>query len=283
VRSLSPDRGMRPVRSRYARAVGEVRATADRYSEDAAAYRQHWAPLLRALGARLLDGLPLDKAHRVLDLGAGVGFLLPEVRARAPRATVVGADRAPGMISLAPRDYPRLVADASRLGLSDGAFDAVSMAFMLFHLPDPATGLAEVGRVLRPGGALGVSTWGQDGSFEAFDVWIEELDRHEAEADNPVPANHDLMDTEAKLAGLLGDAGFEVEATATVPVDDRADLEEFVARRLRLGHPKRRLDALDAQTRAACIAGARARLERLDAEAFVDRTPAVMAWGRRPY
>jgi len=273
---------MRPARSRYARAVDEVRATAERYSEDAAAYREHWAPLLRDLGARLLDGLPLDKARRVLDLGAGVGFLLPEVRARAPRATVVGADRAPGMISLAPREYPRLVADASRLGLSDGAFDVVTMAFMLFHLPDPATGLAEVRRVLGPGGALGVSTWGQDGPFEAFDVWIEELDRHEAEADNPVPANHDLMDTEAKLAGLLGDAGFEVETTATVPVDDQADLEEFVARRLRLGHPKRRLDALDAETRAKCIAGARARLERLDAEAFVDRTPAVMAWARRP-
>lgn len=273
---------MRLARSRYARAVDEVRATADRYSEDAAAYRQHWAPLLRALGARLLDGLPLDKARRVLDLGAGVGFLLPEVRARAPRATVVGADRAPGMISLAPREYPRLVADAARLGLSDGAFDTVSMAFMLFHLPDPATGLAEVRRVLRPGGALGVSTWGQDGSFEAFDVWIEELDRHGAEADNPVPANHELMDSEEKLADLLTAAGFEVEATATVPVEDRAELEEFVVRRLRLGHPKRRLDALHPEIRAVCVAGARARLERLDPEAFVDRTPAIMAWGRRP-
>lgn len=273
---------MRLARSRYARAVDEVRATAERYSEDAAAYREHWAPLLRALGARLLDGLPLDEARRVLDLGAGVGFLLPEIRARAPQALVVGADRAPGMIALAPREYPRLVADASRLGLSDGAFDAVSMAFMLFHLPDPATGLAEVRRVLRPGGALGVSTWGQDGSFEAFDVWIEELDRHQAEADNPVPANHDVMDTEAKLAGLLGDAGFEVEATATVPVEERAELEEFVTRRLRLGHPKRRLDALDPEIRAACIASARARLERLDPEAFVDRTPAVMAWAHRP-
>jgi SAM-dependent methyltransferase len=153
---------------------------------------------------------------------------------------------------------------------------------MLFHLPYPATGLAEVRRVLRPGGALGVSTWGQDGSFEAFDVWIEELDRHGAEADNPVPANHELMDSEEKLADLLAAAGFEVEATATVPVEDRAELEEFVVRRLRLGHPKRRLDALHPEIRAVCVADARARLERLDPEAFVDRTPAIMAWGRRP-
>jgi hypothetical protein len=127
-----------------------------------------------------------------------------------------------------------------------------------------------------------VATWGQDEPFEAFDVWIQELDRHGAEADNPVPANHDLMDTEPKLAGLLADAGFEVEATATIRVADRADLEEFVTRRVRLGHPKRRLEALDPGDQAACIAGARRRLERLDPEAFVDRTPAVMAWARRP-
>lgn len=262
--------------------MDEVRATAQRYSEDAAAYREHWAPVLRPLGARLLDGLPLGEARRILDLGAGVGFLLPEIRSRAPLATVVGADRAPGMISLASPEYPRVVADASRLGLSDHAFDVVSMAFMLFHLPDHAAGLAEVRRVLRPGGSLGVATWGEAEPFEAFDVWIEELDRFEAEADNPVPADHDLMDTEPKLAGLLADAGFEVRRTATVTVEDSSDLEEFVARRLRLGHPKRRLDALDPEARAACIAGARARLERLDPEAFVDRTPAVMAWARRP-
>jgi SAM-dependent methyltransferase len=175
-----------------------------------------------------------------------------------------------------------VVADASRLGFGDAAFDAVTMAFMLFHLPDPMTGLAEVQRVLRPGGALGVATWAEGESFEAFDVWIEELDRFEAEADNPVPANHDLMDTESKLSGLLSDAGFEVERTATIPVEERADLEEFVTRRLRLGHPKRRMEALDPESQAACIAGARRRLERLDPEAFVDRTPAVMAWARRP-
>ena len=262
--------------------MDEVRETARRYSEDAAAYREHWAPLLRSLGGQLLNRMPLAEARRVLDLGAGVGFLLPEIRARAPRTLVVGADRAPGMIALAPPEFPRVVADASRLGFGDAAFDAVTMAFMLFHLPDPMTGLAEVQRVLRPGGALGVATWGEPQSFEAFDVWIEVLDRFEAEADNPVPANHELMDTESKLSGILSDAGFEVERTATIPVEERADLEEFVTRRLRLGHPKRRLEALDPEPRAACIAGARRRLERLDPEAFVDRTPAVMAWARRP-
>ena len=263
--------------------VDQVHETARRYSEDAEAYREHWAPILRSLGARLLDGMRVAEAQRVLDLGAGVGSLLPEIRARAPSALVLGADRAPGMIALAPTAFSRIVADAGRLGLQDDAFDAVSMAFMLFHLPEPMAGLAEARRVLRPGGSLGVATWGEDTEpVEAFEVWNEELERHGAEADNPVPAHHDLMDTEPKLAGLLGDAGFDVERTATIQVEDRVDLEEFVARRQRLGHPKRLLDSLDAGTRAACIAGARQRLARLDPEAFVDRQPAVMAWSRRP-
>lgn len=262
--------------------MDEVWATAERYSEDAPAYREHWAPLLRAIEIRLLERLPLGEARRILDLGTGVGILLPEIRARAPRGLVVGADRAPGMIALAPPEFRRVVGDAQMLPFADGAFDVITMAFVLFHLPDRSAGLAEVLRVLRPEGELGVATWGEPEPFQAFDVWIEELDRHGAEADNPVPAHHDLMDTEAKLAGLLADAGFEVEATTTVPVEDRVELEGFVARQLSLGHQKRRLDVLDPRARAACIAAARTRLERLDPEAFVDRQPAVMAWARRP-
>jgi ubiquinone/menaquinone biosynthesis C-methylase UbiE len=108
----------------------------------------------------LLEELPLAETRRVLDLGCGVGALLPHLDRVAPRALIVGLDRTEAMVALGPRDFPLLVGDAAELPFADGSFDAVVMAFMLFHLPRPTAGLAEAWRVLRPGGSVGLLTWG---------------------------------------------------------------------------------------------------------------------------
>jgi ubiquinone/menaquinone biosynthesis C-methylase UbiE len=86
----------------------------------------------------------------------------PHLDRVAPRALVVGLDRAEGMVALGARDFPLLVGDAAELPFADGSFDAVVMAFMLFHLPRPTAGLAEAWRVLRPGGSVGLLTWGTE-------------------------------------------------------------------------------------------------------------------------
>jgi ubiquinone/menaquinone biosynthesis C-methylase UbiE len=109
----------------------------------------------------LLEELPLAETRRVLDLGCGVGALLPHLDRVAPRARIVGLDRTEAMVALGPRDFPLLVGDAAELPFAAGSFDAVVMAFMLFHLPRPTAGLAEAWRVLRPGGSVGLLTWGQ--------------------------------------------------------------------------------------------------------------------------
>ena len=51
-------------------------------------------------------------------------------------------------------------ADAAALPFEDGAFDLVIAMHMLYHLPDPAAGIAEMARVLKPGGFLAVTTNG---------------------------------------------------------------------------------------------------------------------------
>jgi SAM-dependent methyltransferase len=263
-------------------ATSFTRVIAQRYSSQADAYRRHWAPVLLGLGTALLEGLPLGKAERVLDLGAGVGMLLPEVRRRAPQALVVGVDVAEGMIRLAPSDFHRAVVDARRLAVRDETFDAVVMAFMLFHVPDPADALKEVRRVLRAGGALALGTWTADtGNFPANHLWTELLDEHGASPEDPAPARHDLMDTPDKVARLLEDAGFTVTGAETRVSVDRMDLTEFLARRTTLGIPARRFASLPGPAREACLAAARERFVDLGPEDLTARDGAILTWARR--
>jgi SAM-dependent methyltransferase len=180
------------------------------YSSEAQAYRDLWAPVLVGLARWLVEELPLAETRRVLDLGCGVGALLPHLDRVAPRALVVGLDRAEGMVALGPRDFPLLVGDAAELPFAAGSFDAVVMAFMLFHLPRPTAGLAEAWRVLRPGGWIGLLTWGKERESRAWRQWVEELDAEGAAEVAEKLSWHELVNTPQKVNGELQAAGFTV-------------------------------------------------------------------------
>jgi len=254
-----------------------VRILANHYSGAASAYERLWAGVIHPVARQLVARLPLAGARRVLDLGTGVGTLLPRLAEEAPDATVVGFDRSPGMIGRAPATFPRVIGDGMRLPFATGSFDVAVLAFMLFHLPEPARGLSEARRVLADGGALGVATWGPDYAVPAVDIWHEELDRHDAPADAPLVANHDLVNTLDRLAAMLTAAGFAGVEHVPVTWEYRPSMAEFVEHHTTIGHTARRMAAMPSDARARFLDAVRARLATLTPEDFVDRQEIVVA------
>ena len=93
---------------------------------------------------------------RILDLATGSGDLALTLGAACPGALLVGADFCHPMLVVAKRKgLERLVvADGLQLPFADSTFDALTIAFGLRNMESWLAGLAEVARVLRPGGHL---------------------------------------------------------------------------------------------------------------------------------
>src|SRR5262245_29396374 len=83
--------GLRSFPERPAMLDDSARTITDRYDREALDYRELWAPILRQAGASLIGRLAAEPARRIVEVGAGVGTLLPDVRAAFPAAVIVGA------------------------------------------------------------------------------------------------------------------------------------------------------------------------------------------------
>ncbi|ENO80680.1 MULTISPECIES: methyltransferase domain-containing protein [unclassified Thauera] len=124
---------------------------------------------LRAdLAAALLDAAALAPGQRVLDLASGPGLLARDAALRvAPAGTVLATDIAEGMLAEGARrcgehaKAPCFAAtDAEHLCLADASVDRVLAGLALFIFPQPERALAEMHRVLVPGGQIALSVWG---------------------------------------------------------------------------------------------------------------------------
>ena len=108
-----------------------------------------------------IDRARLPSGAVVADVGTGTGFV---ARGLAPKvARVFGFDESPEMLAVARKnlsDFRNVEfgeAPGERLPLPDGFLDAVFANMYLHHAPDPAAALAEMARILKPGGRLVVT------------------------------------------------------------------------------------------------------------------------------
>ncbi len=113
---------------------------------------------------RLLTLADIREGARVLDVGTGPGIVaLSAASLVGERGHVTGVDLSDGMVDAACAKLPHhpagarvefRVMDAEQLALPDASFDVVVSLFALHHFPNPGVALAEMHRVLRPGGVL---------------------------------------------------------------------------------------------------------------------------------
>ena len=115
------------------------------------------------------DRLGLRAGERLLDLGCGAGRHAYEAVRRGARVTALDADAAEvkdvaAMLEALEDDGAAVNGDALNLPFPDGAFDRVIAAEVLEHIPADRRAMAELARVLRPGGTMAVTVprWGPE-------------------------------------------------------------------------------------------------------------------------
>ena len=118
----------------------------------------------------LCDACAVSAGQEVLDVGAGTGNFA--IACAREGASVVACDLAPGMVERGRArtdaegfDVEWLQADVEDLPFEDGRFDCVGSAFGAFIAPRPEVAAAEMFRVVRPGGTVGLTVWTADGFF----------------------------------------------------------------------------------------------------------------------
>jgi SAM-dependent methyltransferase len=110
------------------------------------------AAVVRASGARA-----------VLEVGCGTGAFAERLADENPETTVIATDASARLVELtAARGVDARRADVQDLPFADASFDLVAALWMLYHVPDLDRGLAEIRRVLRPGGRLVAVTNGDE-------------------------------------------------------------------------------------------------------------------------
>ena len=148
----------------------------------ARAYEDFLVPaLFGEWGPRLAAAAELAPGQSVLDVACGTGVLArAAARAVAPTGRVTGLDPDQGMLAVARELAPALEwhqGTAEELPFPDQRFDAVVSQFGLMFFPDPAQGLREMWRVLKPGGHLAVAVWASLDDTPAYAAEVALLER----------------------------------------------------------------------------------------------------------
>lgn len=198
----------------------------DRHLLKRIAIHQRFGTSSQVLYHWLFSQIDFPAQPRVLELGCGNGLFWNENRAALPtQLSLTLTDLSPGMVAEArsrldhaiPHDA--LVANAQTLPFANDAFDIVVANYMLYHVPDTSAAIAEIRRVLVPGGRLYAATNGIHHMRDLLKLapWYR--------ADEPVARHFALENGAAKLQPAFAfverrDFEDNLEITEVQPVID---------------------------------------------------------------
>jgi ubiquinone/menaquinone biosynthesis C-methylase UbiE len=239
--------------------------------DDGAAYEQMMGVWSRLAGEIFLDWLAPSPGLRWIDVGCGNGAFSQLLVERCNPVEVQGIDPSEGQLAFArSRSTSRVTefrqGDAMALPFPDDRFDAAVMALVIIFVPDPAKAIAEMARVVRPGGTVATYMWDMlGGGFPVDPVLLEMRAMGLAP---PRPPQLEASRQEA-LRSLWTGAGLAAVETREIAVRRTfADFDEFWTTKLKFPSiapvvgalPAADVEALKSRVRAALPADAEGRI-----------------------
>ena len=198
--------------------------------DDAVAYEEFMGKWSRLAGDAFLHWLAAPAGLRWVDVGCGNGAFTELLIERCAPIDVEGVDPSEEQLTFArdrlgtgPARFRQ--GDAMALPFADRGFDAAVMALVIFFVTDPAKGVAEMARVVRPGGSVSAYAWDMLGGGFPYAALQEELTALGSPHLWPPSVEASRIDV---MRGLWNDAGLVQVRTRTIRVERTfADFETF--------------------------------------------------------
>jgi ubiquinone/menaquinone biosynthesis C-methylase UbiE len=197
---------------------------------DGAAYEQMMGIWSRFAGEIFLDWLAPPQGLRWIDVGCGNGAFTELIVERCAPAEVQGIDPSEGQLAFArtrpaARKAEFRLGDAMALPFPTKSFDAAIMALVLVFVPEPAKGVAEMVRVVRPGGIVAAYMWDMPGRGFPLEPLLASM--REMSLTAPRPPQIEVSRREA-MQDLWRDAGLKAVEMREITVHRTfADFDDF--------------------------------------------------------